>query len=76
MTDDVLDPGVRGPAAIRTRKRGIWLLKNPATNKGLAFTPDERDRLGLHGLLPPTTQSLEQQVALESIACWSRICRS
>jgi len=65
MTDDVLDPGVRGPAAIRTRKRGIWLLKNPATNKGLAFTPDERDRFGLHGLLPPTTQSLEQQVALE-----------
>jgi len=65
MADHALDPDVRGPATIRTRKRGIWLLKNPATNKGLAFTREERDRLGLHGLLPPTTQSIEQQVELE-----------
>ena len=64
MTDE-LDPGVRGPDTIRTRKRGIWLLKNPSTNKGLGYTPDEREHLGLHGLLPPTMQSIEQQVSLE-----------
>jgi hypothetical protein len=34
----------RAPGVIRTHKRGIWLLKNPATNKGLA-SPPERDRL-------------------------------
>ena len=28
MTDDL-----RGPTRIETRKRGIWLLKNPATNR-------------------------------------------
>jgi len=65
MSADTRDPDVRGPDTIRTRKRGIWLLTNPATNKGLAFTPEERARFGLHGLLPPTTQSIEQQVTLE-----------
>ncbi len=65
MTDDARHTTLSGPDPIRTRKRGIWLLKNPATNKGLAFTNEERDRFGLNGLLPATVQSIEQQVELE-----------
>jgi malic enzyme len=59
------DPVTLGPKVIRTRKRGIWLLKNPATNKGPAFSQGERTQFGLHGLLPPTTQTIDQQVELE-----------
>jgi malate dehydrogenase (oxaloacetate-decarboxylating) len=47
---------------IRTvRVRGMDLLNNPALNKGTAFTEDERDSFGLHGLLPPVVESLDDQ---------------
>lgn len=42
--------------------RGAGILHDPALNKGTAFTEQERDLLGLRGLLPPQTQSLEDQV--------------
>jgi malate dehydrogenase (oxaloacetate-decarboxylating) len=38
------------------------LLSDPLTNKGTAFTEIERDRLGLHGLLPPHVGTLESQI--------------
>ena len=41
--------------------RGMSLLNNPALNKGTAFTEDEREAFGLHGLLPPVVESLDQQ---------------
>jgi malate dehydrogenase (oxaloacetate-decarboxylating) len=42
--------------------RGDDLLNDPLRNKGTAFTEDERGKLGLHGLLPPHVESLDQQV--------------
>jgi malic enzyme len=55
---------LKGESVIHTRQTRGWLLRNPATNKGLAFTHEERRRLGLRGLLPPAVQTIEQQVAL------------
>jgi malate dehydrogenase (oxaloacetate-decarboxylating) len=42
--------------------RGVRLLQSPLLNKGTAFTADERDRLGLDGLLPSQVETLDQQV--------------
>jgi len=44
-----------------TAKRGMELLDDPMLNKGTAFTEEERSKLGLHGLLPPHIESLEEQ---------------
>jgi malate dehydrogenase (oxaloacetate-decarboxylating) len=41
--------------------RGMDLLDSPIWNKGTAFTDDERVTFGLHGLLPPRVESLEEQ---------------
>jgi malate dehydrogenase (oxaloacetate-decarboxylating) len=38
------------------------LLNDPLTNRGTAFTPEERDRFGLNGLLPPHVLALEEQI--------------
>ncbi len=44
------------------RMRGMDLLDTPLLNKGTAFSYEERTRLGLHALLPPQVETLEQQV--------------
>ncbi|HAA03435.1 MAG TPA: NAD-dependent malic enzyme [Syntrophobacteraceae bacterium] len=41
---------------------GVALLRDPAFNKGTAFTEEEREALGLTGLLPPRVHSIDEQV--------------
>jgi malate dehydrogenase (oxaloacetate-decarboxylating)(NADP+) len=43
--------------------RGQALLSNAARNKGTAFTPEERRKYGLEGLLPPTVTTIDLQIA-------------
>jgi malate dehydrogenase (oxaloacetate-decarboxylating)(NADP+) len=43
--------------------RGTALLRDPALNKGTAFSEQERDVLGLRGLLPPHVATQDEQVA-------------
>lgn len=54
-----------GPAEVPVpvSQRGWQLLNNPRLNKGAAFTPGERDDLGIEGLLPPHVATLEEQLA-------------
>ncbi|CAM9994512.1 unnamed protein product [Ectocarpus sp. 6 AP-2014] len=63
-----------GPAGLRSStmhdsqgfvgSKGYTTLKTPSQNKGLGFTDAERETLGLRGLLPPATLTLEDQVEL------------
>jgi malic enzyme len=53
------DPHITAPFT------GSHLIHESLWNKGSAFTTDERDRLHLRGLLPPTQLSIEEQVSLE-----------
>ena len=47
----------------QTKARGMAVLTTPLLNKGTAFTLEEREALGLTGLLPPVISTLEAQVA-------------
>ena len=42
-------------------KKSYEILNNPFLNKGTAFTEEEREKLGLTGLLPPHVQTIEEQ---------------
>ncbi len=46
-----------------TEQVGVALLNDPTINKGTAFTEAERSAFGLHGLLPPRIETIEDQLA-------------
>ncbi|XP_017481263.1 PREDICTED: NADP-dependent malic enzyme [Rhagoletis zephyria] len=48
--------------------RGIDHLRDPRLNKGLAFTLEERQVLGIHGLQPARFKTQEEQLELCKIA--------
>ncbi len=48
--------------SVAVRERGSQLLNNPRLNKGTAFSAEERDELGIEGLLPPHIATLEEQI--------------
>lgn len=47
---------------VYTKKRGYDVTRNPLLNKGMAFSLEERQQLGIHGLLPPCFISQDIQV--------------
>ncbi|KAM6935400.1 NADP-dependent malic enzyme [Lycodopsis pacificus] len=47
---------------VYTKKRGYDVTRNPALNKGMAFSLEERLQLGIHGLLPPCFISQDVQL--------------
>ena len=57
-----IDPRT-GRAYLAVRTRGRELLLDPLTNKGTGFPREERDALGLNGLLPPDVSSMAEQLA-------------
>ena len=50
------------PASRSDIPRGMDLLNRQGLNKGTAFTEEERTEFGLHGLLPPQVETLDEQV--------------
>ena len=51
---------IRG-SDLRDFPRGMELLNRQGLNKGTGFTDEERSKFGLHGLLPPQVESLDEQ---------------
>ncbi len=51
----------KGAGVLRIRARGRAVLAHPMTNRGTAFTDEQRHELGLVGLLPTGVNTLDNQ---------------
>ncbi|KAF8961696.1 Malic enzyme [Entomortierella lignicola] len=45
-----------------TTKHGMDVIHDPLLSKGTAFSIDERERLGIRGLVPPRAQEMDKQL--------------
>ena len=52
-----------GERYLAVYKRGAALKDDPILNKGTCFTPEERDQLGLRGILPPAVGTASDQAS-------------
>ena len=52
-------PGPTDP--VRVKSRGLDILNDPWLNKGTSFSDEERETLGLKGLVPPYRADIEEQ---------------
>ncbi|XP_030762042.1 NADP-dependent malic enzyme-like isoform X2 [Sitophilus oryzae] len=62
MEKDRLGQWGNGDNVVPGRESGLDRLKSPGLNKGLAFSIEERQALGIHGLLPPRVKTQDEQV--------------
>ncbi len=54
--------GTDGTDELEVPYRGHAVLRRPLYNRGIAFTREDRDALGITGLLPPQVNTIEQQL--------------
>ena len=50
-----------GHPTLLVPERGARVLRDPMSNKGTAFSPEERRALGLEGLLPAAVETMERE---------------
>ncbi|XP_058450504.1 NADP-dependent malic enzyme-like [Malaya genurostris] len=55
---------VTGNIIVPGQVRGIDHLRDARLNKGLAFSVEERQKLGIHGLLPARVKTMDEQMEL------------
>jgi malate dehydrogenase (oxaloacetate-decarboxylating) len=62
-TSSTIVTGAGGSRSQQIHVRGHEVLDDPQLNRGTAFSPEERSHLGLHGMLPTGSETIDEQVA-------------